>query len=248
MDLNCYKNEGSLPPTRGTHIKLEMVVGQLRITPAYAGNTAGLGECDCCPEDHSRLRGEHKIIIVKQKYMIGSLPPTRGTRIVSGKMSSRDRITPAYAGNTHGCFSDCSTVKDHSRLRGEHRSQIHHGSPLKGSLPPTRGTLKTTVTTIVNARITPAYAGNTIFCYFHCSFFEDHSRLRGEHAVPVGSLRNASGSLPPTRGTHKIADYYQQAWRITPAYAGNTRMVLSAVHIRQDHSRLRGEHPLLYSS
>ena len=53
---------GSPPPTRGTPTDELLNNPDLRITPAYAGNTYKLASRGQLSEDHPRLRGEHYII------------------------------------------------------------------------------------------------------------------------------------------------------------------------------------------
>ena len=51
--------EGSPPPTRGTHLKSSSDLLINRITPAYAGNTNVALDATMLKGDHPRLRGEH---------------------------------------------------------------------------------------------------------------------------------------------------------------------------------------------
>ena len=152
---------GSPPPTRGT---LEIVYpngSNIRITPAYAGNTDLLDRWDPRFQDHPRLRGEHFWQGFRRQRILGSPPPTRGTQEPEVKKTYLDRITPAYAGNTMRKISPRS---------------LPHGSP-----PPTRGTLYLYKYIHYAIRITPAYAGNTIYPLHPIKHRQDHPRLRGEH-------------------------------------------------------------------
>ena len=58
------KHLGSPPPTRGTPVYQGYPLCSLRITPAYAGNTAKKLPSGNYRWDHPRLRGEHKIFII----------------------------------------------------------------------------------------------------------------------------------------------------------------------------------------
>ena len=91
-------------------------------------------------------------------------------------------------------------------------------------------------------RITPAYAGNTTSRLILSGVKKDHPRLRGEHDFQALLLLKLLGSPPPTRGTliHHLTN--KPAYRITPAYAGNTLLKLYNKKSRKDHPRLRGEH------
>ena len=111
-----------------------------------------------------------------------------------------------------------------------------------GSPPPTRGTLK--INTLIDefTRITPAYAGNTLFLSLKNFLIEDHPRLRGEHNHVVNDTKECAGSPPPTRGTRNGDIETGQVYRITPAYAGNTNGGMVCIKRYRDHPRLRGEH------
>ncbi|EFU77574.1 hypothetical protein HMPREF0381_0530 [Lachnoanaerobaculum saburreum DSM 3986] len=57
----------------------------------------------------------------------------------------------------------------------------------------------------------------------------------------------AKGSPPLTRGTHKYQTLASSLARITPAYAGNTKMTYKYQWMIEDHPRLRGEHTFIHS-
>ena len=92
---------------------------------------------------------------------MGSPPPTRGTPFNFPKKSALKGITPAYAGNTETDFKKVIKEEDHPRLRGEHPMFFNFSLALKGSPPPTRGTLCSVFWIAQVSGITPAYAGNT---------------------------------------------------------------------------------------
>ena len=98
-------------------------------------------------------------------------------------------ITPACAGNT-GCIPLSQNPPwDHSRLRGEYIGNCKHEGCYMGSPPLTRGILSMIETSINAARITPAYAGNTVGGLITSDIKWDHPRLRGEyfcgHSLPL---------------------------------------------------------------
>ena len=57
---------------------------------------------------------------------------------------------------------------------------------------------------IVNKRITPAYAGKSYIQQFPRKFFRDHPRLCGEKEADVQFLFHSLGSPPPMRGKEGI--------------------------------------------
>ena len=75
---------------------------------------------------------------------------------------------------------------------------------------------------MADARITPAYAGNTGGLHLLYSVHRDHPRLRGEHLSETDTPLFCVGSPPPTRGTLSAQWLRDRKRGITPAYAGNT--------------------------
>ena len=71
---------GSPPPTRGTQATIKPNAVPSGITPAYAGNTSFSLLCAIFIWDHPRLRGEHVPFTISTHLVLGSPPPTRGTR------------------------------------------------------------------------------------------------------------------------------------------------------------------------
>ena len=96
-------------------------------------------------------------------------------------------------------------------------------------------------------RITPAYAGNTKISTTVKILHRDHPRLRGEHSFSFFLPQSLLGSPPPTRGTLDVRSYNDYFFRITPAYAGNTKWKAQVKVSLRDHPRLRGEHVFLSS-
>ena len=132
--------EGSPPPTRGTQQLSVYTDTAYRITPAYAGNTTTSCLQYSLNRDHPRLRGEHQFERVEVLKVVGSPPPTRGTRVTVILKKRTLRITPAYAGNTGKKYFTCFPSQDHPRLRGEHSHEHNQYFLTSGSPPPTRGT------------------------------------------------------------------------------------------------------------
>ena len=131
----------------------------------------------------------------------GSPPPTRGTRGTLRALRPSFRITPAYAGNTVIFPTFGAVCWDHPRLRGEHSVRLLNSTEGLGSPPPTRGTPKKALAPFDDLRITPAYAGNTVYVDPIFKTAGDHPRLRGEHYRVMWQTLLHRGSPPPTRGT-----------------------------------------------
>ncbi len=135
-------------------------------------------------------------------------------------------------------------TSDHPRLRGEHDFNGGACPQVSGSSPPTRGARGRCCGRSVRGRIIPAYAGST--AVHGCAVVHrwDHPRLRGEHLVVRDLITPDQGSSPPTRGALAALVGGPCRRRIIPAYAGSTADDPHGHVDWQDHSRLRGEHPI----
>ena len=194
-----------------------------RIIPAYAGSTLVRCACGVWNADHPRIRGEHADIAERFPDHEGSSPHTRGAQARIQKRSHRRRIIPAYAGSTARVPSRPGLLRDHPRIRGEHKAFDKHMARLDGSSPHTRGAHRPVGRPRPGPRIIPAYAGSTAAPWRRPAEGGDHPRIRGEHLLAEGGR-------------------YFRGW-IIPAYAGSTSPRKTAPRGRGDHPRIRGEHP-----
>ena len=87
----------------------------------------------------------------------------RGTLQCFQLLGSANRITPAYAGNTANPLGKQIRAEDHPRVCGEHFKMPSGNTGVLGSPPRMRGTHKIARLACARMRITPAYAGNTIY-------------------------------------------------------------------------------------
>ena len=91
---------GSPPLARGTGTARIQRQGVDRITPACAGNRAGLSSAYHLRQDHPRLRGEQYHGTYIHNAPQGSPPLARGTGFHRFGVLRAYRITPACAGNS----------------------------------------------------------------------------------------------------------------------------------------------------
>ena len=91
---------GSSPHARGTRNCRRNAARVRGIIPACAGNTAFAGNFHGVPEDHPRMRGEHRQEAFMSDYEEGSSPHARGTRTLPDVSDPTAGIIPACAGNT----------------------------------------------------------------------------------------------------------------------------------------------------
>ena len=130
-------------------------------------------------------------------------------------------ITPAYAGK---------------RASGQKRFPSRLGSP-----PRMRGKAVCGIHVVQVDGITPAYAGKSLFDLFEVVVEKDHPRVCGEKRWQRHCRTASFGSPPRMRGKVKAEHGYNQATRITPAYAGKSAHVLRGLQTVWDHPRVCGE-------
>ena len=135
------------------------------ITPAYAGKRAIQVNRENIDEDHPRLCGEKFRIHLFITCQPGSPPPMRGKGLADETREYRTRITPAYAGKSITEIFQKDVNKDHPRLCGEKLLEINRHYAFSGSPPPMRGKGKSASRNDFPNRITPAYAGKSIFLF-----------------------------------------------------------------------------------
>ena len=151
---------------------------------------------------HPRLRGELEQLNDAARYVLGSSPLTRGTRLRKLLVTCGFRFIPAYAGNSQLRQPPLSAPAVHPRLRGELDILRGKWESPDGSSPLTRGTLYR--------------GGGGVFPY------PVHPRLRGELRPLSNHNTLIFGSSPLMRGTLPWCLEYRPEWRFIPAYAGNS--------------------------
>ena len=109
---------------RGTLSADVVVLKELGIIPADAGNTDCGTVRDLLTEDHPRGCGEHIDKVDTAHEDGGSSPRMRGTRQHVHARVSLHRIIPADAGNTGSAPCCSGRVWDHPRGCGEHPAPL----------------------------------------------------------------------------------------------------------------------------
>ena len=168
------------------------------------------------------MRGEHFRAELKRGGYPGSSPHARGTPSQHSGSHVSIGIIPACAGNTKFPSAMHNAIRDHPRMRGEHRQSLRINQYMKGSSPHARGTPMMRGMVILRPGIIPACAGNTIAMPRSLRESRDHPRMRGEHQH-VTVMRDISLG-------------------IIPACAGNTCPCPKSARNPWDHPRMRGEH------
>ncbi len=201
--------------------------------------------CICLTWDHPRVCGEHVPPDDEPPPPPGSSPRVRGTPLMEPVSAHVSGIIPACAGNTTRGPAASSPARDHPRVCGEHVEPGDDASPLKGSSPRVRGTLRQFRDPIDVRGIIPACAGNTQSLLKMLPAIRDHPRVCGEHMVGYLAGTDATGSSPRVRGTRSAAIIGLFELGIIPACAGNTAAGSAGRSGVWDHPRVCGEHTML---
>ena len=197
---------------------------EVRITPAYAGKSPSTRSAGRCMQDHPRLCGEKSALTAETIAGAGSPPPMRGKVLKQQSLLLMKRITPAYAGKSGYTRRRTSGRWDHPRLCGEKLSVGLCSDKMTGSPPPMRGKAGTPARGLPADGITPAYAGKSNSRKIYRSMCQDHPRLCGEKVRYAPQTDQLQGSPPPMRGKEKSGRKTETMSRITPAYAGKSRL------------------------
>ena len=115
---------------------------------------------------------------------------------------------------------------DHPRLCGEKHPIFPPPFRDVGSPPPMRGKVHHGRGEHIMNRITPAYAGKRAQQPYIFRHRQDHPRLCGEKSKSLCNMLKMSGSPPPMRGKDFFLSHHVHLSRITPAYAGKSRIDL----------------------
>ena len=133
---------------------------------------------------------------------MGSSPHARGALTEPGAVKKGEGIIPACAGSTISTARSNRFIRDHPRMRGEHRGYALTLGKTTGSSPHARGAPLRRSTRPPTKGIIPACAGSTLQGHWQSCQGWDHPRMRGEHGDSSDSIEEATGSSPHARGAH----------------------------------------------
>ena len=201
---------------------MHLAVSLHGITPAYAGSTLQKLQDQRSPQDHPRIRGKHLSGKPSPSISLGSPPHTREARNFTLTARMFLRITPAYAGSTTNTIRRLMLSEDHPRIRGKYERAEQRAILALGSPPHTREVRLLNLKAFLAVRITPAYAGSTVFLHQRAHIPKDHPRIRGKYLAQSTARTPRLGSPPHTREVHLCYSCSISASGITPAYAGST--------------------------
>ena len=158
------------------------------------------------------------------------------------------RITPAYAGKTIIISVTHQILQDHPRVCGKDRCQRFQVGNIQGSPPRMRERPKQIIAGVDQVGITPAYAGKTIMKTQPIIASWDHPRVCGKDFSMASPMGLYSGSPPRMRERQRRCLLSATGRRITPAYAGKTKIRSVENSTQQDHPRVCGKDATISST
>ena len=213
---------GSPPRRRGKVLTNGLVHGIDGITPAWAGKRAApsMGCFSCW--DHPRVGGEKLKTPIPALAGIGSPPRGRGKELCGVLGNEFAGITPAWAGKSRPAGTHRKYQRDHPRVGGEKSVRKRPAKRGVGSPPRGRGKVYPFRVGPVAVRITPAWAGKSLFCFTAAVPIQDHPRVGGEKELGDRFKTAELGSPPRRRGKGwRVVDHHPLPG-ITPAQAGKS--------------------------
>ena len=193
--------DGSSPRGRGKPDVIATTSVGVRLIPARAGKTVGVGVDHVGVQAHPRAGGENLPISQDRMTPSGSSPRGRGKREEPARRRNRRWLIPARAGKT---ASSCRARVDraaHPRAGGENAE--HRADPVDESGSSPRGRGKRGAVVVSQSRNAA------------------HPRAGGENLINAGVEVLNAGSSPRGRGKRKSRRCGRRR-RLIPARAGKT--------------------------
>ncbi len=152
---------------------------------------------------HGRGKG---FLSTSSTLLSGSPPHRRGKVHHHVIKDGQHRITPAWAGKS-SCISLLGELLESPPQGGEKELDDRFKTAELGSPPRRRGKVHSQLLVVGIVRITPAWAGKSLFCFAAAVPIQDHPRVGGEkEAATINQLRQA-GSPPHGRGKASVWHY-----------------------------------------
>ena len=192
------------------------------LIPARAGTTAWMRGTHRVRRAHPRSRGDHGLSRPGCCCPAGSSPLARGPQGPTHEPHCIIWLIPARAGTTAHPQHRRNPNGAHPRSRGDHMLHLGKQRIQRGSSPLARGPPVAILAQRVVTGLIPARAGTTRYRQHQEVHIWAHPRSRGDHLLPEGASKNASGSSPLARGPHRHNTIPGVRCGLIPARAGTT--------------------------
>ncbi len=212
---------GSAPRVRGTRRRLLPLLLAHRFSPACAGNALPFVNNQIEFAVQPRVCGERKDSVRELRMKPGSAPRVRGTQASRRMDPKGGRFSPACAGNAPAGREKTCAITVQPRVCGERPAPLLRPALTHGSAPRVRGTRLFRPDAAVQARFSPACAGNAKGKFATVANAEVQPRVCGERDWQDHLLEVTDGSAPRVRGTRGFESLGGNQQRFSPACAGN---------------------------
>ena len=180
------------------------------------------------------MREKRSALVIKKEH-IRITPASAGKTLEKEEKNQRVREKPKVTSSTF------LKQQDYPRVCGKNMSEVSKELPPAGSPPRVREKRFLSKPATCTSGITPACAGKTYERLQSPQSDQDHPRVCGKNALPVGQLVSSEGSPPRVREKLNINRLDFQETRITPASAGKTPTSASGISSTKDHPRECGK-------
>ena len=236
----AHSASGSSPRVRGKLMRIALMIMNIRIIPARAGQTDNITRLRGLRLDHPRACGANMDLNIANAYRPGSSPRVRGKLVFVEDAQIPLRIIPARAGQTCQLLHHERLPPDHPRACGANLVQGEMVCDEFGSSPRVRGKLIHPTVHRQSRRIIPARAGQTCMVPKQGRIRSDHPRACGANVDVRGEIVAAYGSSPRVRGKHRERVRLSKGRWIIPARAGQTCTLGAGWPRCPDHPRACG--------
>ena len=159
--MTNIRTTGSPPRVREKlHFSTHIII-TVRITPACAGKTSICKGLPTQKQDHPRVCGKNRNLLVLGLAIMGSPPRVREKQVNVKALLVGIGITPACAGKTSSSKMTCGASWDHPRVCGKNATRRKRHQSISGSPPRVREKLSSFHRNGTSYGITPACAGKT---------------------------------------------------------------------------------------
>ena len=175
------------------------------------------------------MGGENVPALFRARRWRGSSPRGRGKPAATSICARSRRLIPAWAGKTPTQTRRTCPAQAHPRVGGENVDLVQLDGDLVGSSPRGRGKQIGLPRCKLRAGLIPAWAGKTASSRRCRPWRTAHPRVGGENLNAVAGGNADTGSSPRGRGKRADSDDNQTDRGLIPAWAGKTRIAISAI-------------------
>ena len=156
------------------------------------------------------MRGEHYSGTFDLSNGTGIIPACAGSTVLLSRLIAASPGSSPHARGARARFGvGGQQLRDHPRMRGEHKAKSGWRIRMEGIIPACAGSTRTGRTfVLMSLGSSPHARGARMVPSTRKGFWWDHPRMRGEHAREAAGERRGAGIIPAcagsTQSTHGI--------------------------------------------